>query len=98
MIEIKLNNLYMFHKMIQQTAHIQLTFLSFIISRNVHEYCARILCGNLSSIRAAFNENTASKQLEKATISVLREGNVKTPDLGGKNTTNEIAEEIISKL
>jgi isocitrate/isopropylmalate dehydrogenase len=43
-------------------------------------------------------EITASKQLEKATISVLKEGKIKTPDLGGKNTTKEIAEEIISKL
>jgi isocitrate/isopropylmalate dehydrogenase len=46
----------------------------------------------------ALDENIASKHLEKATISVLKEGKIKTPDLGGKNTTEEIAEEIISKL
>ncbi|UCF64912.1 MAG: isocitrate/isopropylmalate dehydrogenase family protein [bacterium] len=42
-------------------------------------------------------KNMASK-LEKAIATVIREGRVKTYDLGGNNTTLEVAREVINKL
>lgn len=43
-------------------------------------------------------EKNAAKRLEDAVITVLEESRVKTPDLGGKNNTIEIANEIASIL
>jgi isocitrate/isopropylmalate dehydrogenase len=43
-------------------------------------------------------EKNAAKRLEDAVITVLEESRVKTPDLGGKNNTIEIDNEIASIL
>jgi isocitrate/isopropylmalate dehydrogenase len=43
-------------------------------------------------------EKAAAKKLENAVIKVLSEGKTVTPDLGGRSTTSQMAESIISKL
>ena len=43
-------------------------------------------------------EEKVASRLENSIASVLREGKVKTYDLGGKNTTLEVAEEVIRKV
>ena len=40
----------------------------------------------------------ASKQVEQAVAAVLAEGNVRTPDLGGKSSTEEVADAVLQKL
>jgi len=43
-------------------------------------------------------EHQLAKKLEKAIATVIREGKVRTYDLGGNNTTLEVAEEVVKKL
>mgnify|MGYP000220989876 CR=1 FL=1 len=43
-------------------------------------------------------EQEAAQRVEKAVLEVLREGKVKTYDLGGSNTTSEMAEAIAGKI
>ena len=43
-------------------------------------------------------ENDAATQVEEATLRVLEEGKIRTPDLGGKNNTQDLAEAIIQYL
>ena len=43
-------------------------------------------------------EKEAAAKIESTVISVLSEGNVKTADLGGSATTNEMANAIAAKL
>jgi len=43
-------------------------------------------------------ENEASRLIEKAVIDVLKEGKVRTYDLGGNSTTQEMGEAIASKI
>jgi len=43
-------------------------------------------------------EEAAGKLVEKAVINVLKEGKVRTPDLGGKNKTMEFAEAVAQAL
>lgn len=43
-------------------------------------------------------EAEAARSIEEAVISVLKEGKVKTYDLGGSNTTSEMAEAIAAKV
>jgi 3-isopropylmalate dehydrogenase len=38
------------------------------------------------------------KKIEKAVINVLRTGRVKTPDLGGKNSTSEMGDEVVREI
>jgi isocitrate/isopropylmalate dehydrogenase len=44
------------------------------------------------------SEKEASEKIEKAVIEVLREGKVKTYDLGGSSKTSELGEAIASKV
>jgi len=44
------------------------------------------------------NEKEAAELIEKAVIEVLKEGKVRTYDLGGRSTTQEVGEEIASKI
>ena len=44
------------------------------------------------------NEDYYAEKLKEATTIVLKEGKVKTPDLGGTNKTMDVAEEINKKL
>jgi isopropylmalate/isohomocitrate dehydrogenase-like protein len=43
-------------------------------------------------------EREAAAKIEKAVIKVLKEGKVRTPDLGGSSTTNEMSDAIASKI
>jgi isocitrate/isopropylmalate dehydrogenase len=43
-------------------------------------------------------EEEAAQRLEDAVTAVLRERTVRTPDLGGTNTTQEVAEAVKNKL
>jgi len=43
-------------------------------------------------------EKQAAKKIEKAVIEVLREGKVRTADLGGTSTTTQMCEAITSKI
>jgi len=43
-------------------------------------------------------EKAAAAKIENAVISVLKEGKVRTADLGGKDTTSEMADAIVTKL
>jgi isocitrate/isopropylmalate dehydrogenase len=43
-------------------------------------------------------ENEAADRILKATFRVLEAGKVRTPDLGGKASTEEYADAIISEL
>lgn len=43
-------------------------------------------------------QEKAAKKLEKAVLKVLEEGKIKTPDLGGKNSTTEFAEAIAQNI
>jgi isocitrate/isopropylmalate dehydrogenase len=44
------------------------------------------------------NETAAGDRLENAVINVIREGNVRTADLGGKAGTLEFADAVSAKL
>ncbi len=44
------------------------------------------------------NKNEVAQKIENALFEVLKEGKTLTPDLGGKSTTTEFTEAIISKL
>jgi 3-isopropylmalate dehydrogenase len=44
------------------------------------------------------DEKEMAKKLETAIADVIREGNVKTYDMGGNNTSLEVADEVISKF
>ena len=44
------------------------------------------------------NQDYYADKIKQATVTVLKEGKVKTPDLGGSNKTMELAEEINKKL
>ena len=39
-----------------------------------------------------------ANRLDAAVDQVIREGTVLTPDLGGKNKTNEVLDEVLKKL
>jgi len=43
-------------------------------------------------------ENALASKLEKAVAKVIAEGKVKTYDMGGTNSTTEVAEEIARNL
>jgi 3-isopropylmalate dehydrogenase len=43
-------------------------------------------------------EKEMAKRLEKAIATVIAEGKVKTYDMGGSNTSLEVAREVASKL
>jgi 3-isopropylmalate dehydrogenase len=43
-------------------------------------------------------EKTAADRVEAAVLKVLEEGKVRTPDLGGANTTDDVADAVIEKL
>jgi 3-isopropylmalate dehydrogenase len=43
-------------------------------------------------------ESKAARKVESAVLKVLSEGKVKTPDLGGKNSTDDMAEAVIAQL
>lgn len=43
-------------------------------------------------------ENELAERLDKALAAVIKEGKVKTYDLGGSNTNIEVAEEVVNKL
>ena len=40
----------------------------------------------------------AARELESAVASVLAEGNVRTPDIGGHSSTEEVTEAVLEKL
>ena len=44
------------------------------------------------------NEKAMARKLENAIAEVIREGKVKTYDMGGTNTSLEVADEVISKF
>jgi len=44
------------------------------------------------------NETAKAKALEDAIASVIKEGKVRTYDVGGKNTTLEVAQAVAAKL
>jgi len=43
-------------------------------------------------------EKEAADRLEAAVLKVLEEGEVRTPDLGGANTTDDVADAVIERL
>ena len=43
-------------------------------------------------------ENEAARSIERAVAAVLAEGNVRTPDLGGASTTQQMTEAVIARL
>jgi isocitrate dehydrogenase (NAD+) len=43
-------------------------------------------------------EKAAAAKIEKAVLAVLREGKVRTADLGGSSTLSEMAEAIAAKI
>ena len=47
---------------------------------------------------AWLDENKMAEKLESAISAVIKEGRVKTYDMGGNNTSLEVAEEVISKF
>lgn len=52
----------------------------------------------ISMMLQYLNEDYYAEKLKEATTIVLKEGKVKTPDLGGTNKTMDVAEEINKKL
>ena len=43
-------------------------------------------------------EKSAAAKIEKAVIEVLKEGKIRTKDLGGSATTSEMSDEIAKKI
>ena len=43
-------------------------------------------------------ETEAAELIQQAVVEVLKEGKIRTYDLGGKSTTQEVSEEIASKI
>jgi homoisocitrate dehydrogenase len=43
-------------------------------------------------------EKEAADRVEAAVLKVLEEGEIRTPDLGGSNTTDDMAEAVIERL
>jgi isocitrate/isopropylmalate dehydrogenase len=40
----------------------------------------------------------AAREVERAVAAVLAEGNVRTPDLGGTNSTQEVTDAVLEKM
>jgi isocitrate/isopropylmalate dehydrogenase len=43
-------------------------------------------------------ERKAAAQIEKAVTTILSEGKIRTVDLGGTNTTSDVADAIVAKI
>jgi methanogen homoisocitrate dehydrogenase len=67
-----------------------------IAGQNISNPISMIL--TISMMLEYLNEDYSANKLKKATTLVLKEGKVKTPDLGGVNKTMEVAEEINKTL
>ena len=71
---------------------------------SVPKYAGQNRANPIATILAAkmmmdyLNEKEAAEMIEKAVMKVLEEGKVKTYDLGGRSTTNEVAEAIAEKI
>jgi isocitrate/isopropylmalate dehydrogenase len=42
--------------------------------------------------------NDAGRELESAVAAVLAEGKVRTPDIGGRSSTEEVTDAVLEKL
>lgn len=67
-----------------------------IAGKNIANPVAMLLSGLM--LLEHIGENAIASRIRSATEAVLMEGQVLTPDLGGKSTTTEMANAIISKL
>ena len=71
---------------------------------SVPKYAGQNRANPIATILAAkmmmdyLNEKEAAETIEKAVMKVLEEGKVRTYDLGGRSTTNEVAEAIAEKI
>ena len=62
---------------------------------NIHEYQGKAV---LKSFGAPVLEGRPALSVEEAVAAVLAEGTVRTPDLGGKSSTEEVASAVLEKL
>lgn len=67
-----------------------------IAGQNISNPVSMIL--TISMMLEYLNQDYYADKIKQATVTVLKEGKVKTPDLGGSNKTMELAEEINKKL
>lgn len=67
-----------------------------IAGRGIVNPMAQILSGGMMLDHLGLTQ--AGQQIEKAVAAVLAEGKVRTPDLGGSNTTSEVTQAVIAKL
>ncbi|HWQ40839.1 MAG TPA: isocitrate/isopropylmalate dehydrogenase family protein [Desulfosporosinus sp.] len=64
--------------------------------QNITNPLPTILCGSM--MLRYLSEFTAAEAIDSAVASVLKEGNIRTRDLGGKNSTTEVTAEICRKI
>jgi 3-isopropylmalate dehydrogenase len=64
--------------------------------KNVANPIATILAGQM--MLEELGEKRAADVVEEAVAAVLREGKVRTYDLGGKSSTSEVGDEVVRKI
>jgi len=67
-----------------------------IAGRGIANPVAAILAAQM--MLDTVGEHAAARELERAVFATLSEREVRTPDLGGKNSTDEMAQAVIEKL
>jgi len=67
-----------------------------IAGRGIANPVAAILAAQM--MLDTVGEHAAAGELERAVFATLAERGVRTPDLGGKNSTDEMAQAVIEKL
>lgn len=68
-----------------------------IAGKGIANPIAMILSASMM-LRYSFDMNEAAHTIENAVNDVISEGKVKTPDLGGENSTTEIGDAIVEKI
>lgn len=64
--------------------------------KNIVNPIAAILAGQMMLV--TLGEQRAADRIEKAVVEVLREGKVRTYDLGGKSSTSEVGDAVVRKI
>ncbi|KAG6327708.1 hypothetical protein ID866_11381, partial [Astraeus odoratus] len=81
---------------------------TFVMGEPVHgsapDICGQSIANPLAAIRSAalmlrhLGHGDGAERIEKAVDEVIRRGECLTPDLGGKNKTTEVVEEVVKRI
>ena len=93
---------------IERYFEIDVAFCAFLIIISVHgsapDIAGKSIANPLASIRSAalmlrhLGYHRQAERIENAVEEVIRDGTVLTPDLGGKNKTEEVTAEVLKRV